>query len=82
MLASLGHANKFTLRCNLNVLSAFPLDVDECLLGSHSCQQLCFNVPGSFRCGCRTGYLLEDDLSHCIGTYVCVNGVGITCMYV
>ena len=48
------------------------LDVDECLLGSHVCRQLCVNVPGSFYCSCRTGYLLEDDLTHCIGVCVCV----------
>ncbi|KDD75638.1 hypothetical protein H632_c577p0, partial [Helicosporidium sp. ATCC 50920] len=33
-------------------------DVDECALGTHNCDQICHNVPGSFQCDCRAGFKL------------------------
>ncbi|KAK4881414.1 hypothetical protein RN001_004733 [Aquatica leii] len=38
------------------------VDIDECLLGLHNCnpiREACVNLPGSFRCACRWGYVLN-----------------------
>ena len=51
------------------VISFFTKDIDECKTGAHSCDQICTNTVGSYRCACVQGYtLLEDGLS-CAGTY-------------
>jgi hypothetical protein len=44
-------------------------DVDECVRGLHSCRQdseACFNVAGSYRCGCQWGYLFETETQECV----------------
>ena len=35
-----------------------PIDVDECSLGTHSCDEhaTCTNTKGSFTCRCNPGY--------------------------
>ncbi|KAF5306531.1 hypothetical protein FQR65_LT18537 [Abscondita terminalis] len=41
------------------------VDVDECFLGLHNCdpeRESCVNLPGSFRCSCRWGFI-RDSLS-------------------
>ena len=43
-------------------------DVDECTTGTHNCQQQCTNTPGSFTCGCNSGYRLLANGYHCQGT--------------
>jgi len=40
-------------------------DINECLLGTHNCEQLCSNTPGSFTCSCRSGYILNNDGQTC-----------------
>uniref|UniRef100_A0A3B3UTV0 Fibulin 2 n=1 Tax=Poecilia latipinna TaxID=48699 RepID=A0A3B3UTV0_9TELE len=41
-------------------------DRDECLkYGSSICNQRCVNTPGSFRCECYPGYVLQEDASTC-----------------
>uniref|UniRef100_A0A3P9NVH8 Fibulin 2 n=1 Tax=Poecilia reticulata TaxID=8081 RepID=A0A3P9NVH8_POERE len=41
-------------------------DRDECLnYGSNICNQRCVNTPGSFRCECYPGYVLQEDASTC-----------------
>ncbi|GFG30554.1 hypothetical protein Cfor_10837, partial [Coptotermes formosanus] len=45
------------------------IDVDECVRGLHSCRQdseACFNVAGSYRCGCQWGYLFETETQECV----------------
>lgn len=39
--------------------SFLPADIDECEIGAHNCDMhaSCINVPGSFKCKCRTGWL-------------------------
>lgn len=46
-------------------------DINECILGLHSCgpQQNCINTPGSYRCECPAGYRISgprcDDINEC-----------------
>lgn len=44
----------------------FP-DVNECSQESGSCSQICYNKPGSFQCGCYSGYTLSLDGRTCHG---------------
>ncbi|NXD85850.1 FBN2 protein, partial [Halcyon senegalensis] len=53
-------------------------DVDECEIGAHNCDMhaLCVNVPGSFKCSCREGWVGNGikciDLDECSnGTHQC-----------
>lgn len=47
-------------------------DVDECEIGAHNCDMhaACINVPGSFKCRCRDGWV--GDGIKCLGK--CVTG--------
>ena len=42
-------------------------DVNECILGTNNCSQLCTNIIGSYLCGCNTGYTLAADNVTCNG---------------
>ena len=44
----------------------FP-DVNECSQENGSCSQICYNKPGSFQCGCYSGYALSLDGRTCHG---------------
>ncbi|XP_038128775.1 complement component C1q receptor-like [Cyprinodon tularosa] len=46
-------------------------DVDECLRSP--CPQLCQNLPGTFECRCREGYLLTPE-GVCLDVDECLNG--------
>ena len=39
-------------KTSINIKSALPADIDECVLGSHSCllEQACYNQPGTYAC--------------------------------
>ncbi len=61
-------------------------DQDECALGFSSyCSHSCLNIPGSFRCKCPPGYILQDlytcgDLDECVSrTDECDQASGATC---
>ena len=41
------------------------VDINECLYGSHNCQSVCENIPGSFLCRCTEGFHLREDNSTC-----------------
>lgn len=45
-----------------------PLDVDECTEGLSQCGPftVCLNVPGSYRCECRSGYRPAEDGQACV----------------
>lgn len=45
------------------------LDVDECTDDTHGCEHDCINNDGSYRCECRSGFMLSKDLRHCDGKY-------------
>lgn len=42
-----------------SLMSFLSADIDECEIGAHNCDMhaSCINVPGSFKCKCRTGWL-------------------------
>lgn len=42
-------------------------DIDECLMyEGNICQHRCVNTPGSFRCECFPGYVLQEDAFTCV----------------
>lgn len=43
------------------------LDVDECIVGSYFCDDICYNMLGSFICYCRLGFRLMVDFKICLG---------------
>ena len=48
-------------------------DLNECQSGVHNCSQYCFNLYGSYGCGCKAGYTLDEDGRNCTGG--CQGGV-------
>ena len=44
-------------------------DVNECMLGSDSCEHNCSNTVGSYTCSCNSGYTLNRDGHTCDGRY-------------
>ena len=40
-------------------------DIDECRQTPPPCEQHCFNLKGSYRCGCTHGYKLRPDNHTC-----------------
>lgn len=48
------------------LLLKFRIDIDECALGLHNCQQKCVNTQGSHTCICEPGHMLDEDASTCI----------------
>ena len=45
------------------------VDIDECALGTHRCQQDCVNTEGSYTCKCRDGFVLSAGGLFCIGEF-------------
>ena len=45
----------------------------ECTDGTHTCQQVCINTHGGFRCTCYTGFTLNGDGFNCSGKYSTLN---------
>lgn len=54
---------------DFNMCKLVFVDVDECEIGAHNCdlQASCVNVPGSFRCSCKEGWIGNG--IKCIGEY-------------
>ncbi|XP_059551953.1 nidogen-2 [Myotis daubentonii] len=44
------------------------MDLDECATGFHRCgpNSVCINLPGSYRCECRSGYRFAEDQYTCV----------------
>lgn len=40
-------------------------DMDECLIYDDICHHRCVNTPGSYRCECFPGYVLQEDAFNC-----------------
>ena len=65
------------------MLTVFVKDDDECVPGSHMCddvQGICHNNAGSYTCTCATGYQIMDgetegyvceDIDECLGSNMC-----------
>ena len=51
------------------LLSPLSTDLDECALGTHSCEHWCHNNIGSYDCTCQEGYYLEANGWNCTGKY-------------
>ena len=67
---SLHNINRSTCLFLLHFINVFlfPIpDLDECIMGVHSCEQSCHNTPGSYSCSCEEGFQLRADKRHCIG---------------
>jgi len=45
------------------------VDINECN-DQGRCEQLCENLPGSFRCACMDGYRLQVNGTKCAGNTV------------
>ena len=43
------------------------LEINECVLGTSGCTQICNNTIGSYICSCNTGYNLGVDNHTCDG---------------
>ncbi|XP_015242766.1 PREDICTED: bone morphogenetic protein 1-like isoform X2 [Cyprinodon variegatus] len=43
----------------------FFSDIDECSTGNGGCQHECVNTFGSYRCQCRSGFMLHDNNHDC-----------------
>ena len=50
--------------------SCYNTDINECVRGTHNCDQNCHNTIGSFHCSCNTGYFLSVNGYSCNGTFV------------
>lgn len=42
-------------------------DIDQCLLLTHDCEQICVNTIKGFNCSCTDGYMLANDSRSCEG---------------
>ncbi|XP_066302880.1 matrilin-2-like [Branchiostoma lanceolatum] len=66
--------NQFSCSCQLGWLGTrCERDIDECLVTNHGCEHGCQNTPGSYTCGCRDGYLLNEDKRTCRDDDECEN---------
>lgn len=54
-------------------------DVDECEIGAHNCDMhaACINVPGSFKCRCRDGWV--GDGIKCVGEWIPTETLVLVC---
>lgn len=41
-------------------------DIDECVMEDKLCHHRCVNTPGSYRCECFPGYVLQEDAFTCL----------------
>ena len=49
------------------IICIFHVDIDECETSNGQCTQTCVNSVGSFKCTCKPGYVLSEDLKTCKG---------------
>ncbi|KAK6012951.1 EGF-like domain protein, partial [Ostertagia ostertagi] len=47
-------------------------DINECSVGNAGCSQLCINLPGSYECQCKSGYIMTYDGRTCEDINECV----------
>lgn len=53
--------------------------MDECEIGAHNCDMhaACINVPGSFKCRCRDGWV--GDGIKCVGEWIPTETLVLVC---
>ncbi|VDO46409.1 unnamed protein product, partial [Brugia timori] len=82
--------NNFSFQLIIIILQ---FNIDECTDNNGGCKQLCINLPGSYQCSCKTGFLLIydgktcEDINECIANnagceHNCINeegGYACTC---
>ena len=62
------------------------VDIDECIDGSHTCEDTCTNIPKSYTCSCGEGFRIRSDFVSCSDINECEDifsipcGVNETCM--
>lgn len=56
--------------CMALITGFIVIDVDECSLDQHNCDQICANIASGFICICEDGYLLQNDNRTCKGSYI------------
>ncbi|XP_040825948.1 nidogen-2 [Ochotona curzoniae] len=69
-------------------------DMNECAAGFHRCgpNSVCINLPGSYRCECRSGYAFAEDQHTCVliappsnpcedGTHTCAPADQARCIH-
>ena len=56
---------KLSGKLNNNYIVSF-LDVDECALNIHECEQICVDTTGSYECDCLSNYTLQSDGLSCV----------------
>ena len=62
------HYTTATIFCSYaNTYSFLYLDINECVLGTSGCTQLCNNTVGSYTFYCNTGYTLDINNLTCNG---------------
>ena len=64
---TLHNSYKFFANIYANTYSFKHLDINECVLGTSGCNQLCNNTVGSYTCSCNTGYTLDLNNLTCNG---------------
>ena len=53
---------------HLSCIEHFISDIDECEEEDMAtCSQVCMNEPGTYRCGCYSGFVLGADRQSCTG---------------
>ena len=52
----------------------FHADINECTRKIDSCDELCINTPGSYRCDCPAGFELQYDQQSCADIDECARG--------
>ena len=61
------------------VLSTLTVsDINECVIGTSGCSQLCNNTNGSYICSCKRGYKLSSDHNTCIGELIIIRHANTT----
>ncbi|KFP02845.1 Cartilage matrix protein, partial [Calypte anna] len=54
---------------------------DLCATGDHDCEQLCISIPGSYKCACKEGFVLNNDGKSCSGMkgVLCALSQAVSC---
>ena len=52
----------------LEIIFVFA-DINECRRSNGGCEHICSNVVGSYKCSCKSGYVLGYDKARCIGSH-------------